>query len=152
MNAPKSPPRLNADLSTAIIAGAEEEAEALGVRVSIAVMDAGGHLLSFLRNSDAPWHTVDIAQDKAYTAVGFGMPTKMLGERIFSAPEAVGQSLILRPRMLLLGGGLPIHMNGVIVGGIGVSGATEEQDIACANAGLRATWLNPADAANPLAV
>lgn len=148
MNVLKSLPRLNAELSTAIIAGAEEEAEVLGVRVSIAVMDAGGHLLSFLRNSDAPWHTVDIAQDKAYTAVGFGMPTRMLGARIFSAPEAVGQSLILRPRMLLLGGGLPIHMDGVIVGGIGVSGATEDQDIACANAGLRAAGVTPVDADN----
>lgn len=109
-----------------------------GWRVSVAVLDGGGHLLAFGRSTGAPLHTIDLAQDKALTAVSFALPTADVGKRLRDAPDHVRQCLMLRPRLVPMGGALPLHLGDRLVGAIGVSGASEEQDCECAMAGYDA--------------
>ncbi|MNY46019.1 hypothetical protein D3C86_1811630 [compost metagenome] len=76
------------------------------------------------------------------TAVSFAMPTADVGKRLRDAPDHVRQCLILRPRLVPMGGALPLHLGGRLVGAIGVSGASEEQDCDCATAGYDAITDN----------
>ncbi|MDO8315178.1 MAG: heme-binding protein [Rugosibacter sp.] len=123
------------------VKAAIEKAVAMGLRVNAAVVDRGGLLVAFLRMPGAPLHSIDIAIDKAYTAAGFGMPTGMWHEALKAHSEAVQQGVPLRPRFTAFGGGLPIIVDGQIIGGIGVSGALEDEDTECAQAGLKALGL-----------
>ncbi|MGU7814795.1 GlcG/HbpS family heme-binding protein [Burkholderia sp. AW49-1] len=117
---------------------AAEAAERLGVRVNVAVVDAAGLLAAFVRMPCAPLHSIDIAIDKAYTAASFGLPTGAWHAALASHSDAVRQGLVLRPRFVAFGGGLPIVDDGALIGGIGVSGGSEAQDVQCARAGLDA--------------
>lgn len=121
---------------------AVQAAEALGVCINVAVVDACGVLASFLRMPGAPLHSVDIAIDKAYTAVSFGLATSQWSEVLQQHSSAVREGLVLRPRFVAFGGGLPVLENGQRIGGIGVSGGSEQQDEACARAGLAALGLS----------
>lgn len=129
----------NITLEAALAAAqaAVRKAESMGVRINVGVVDVGGHLAAFLRMPGAFIQSIDIANDKAYTAAGFGFPTaawmKVTGE-----DEGMKLGFAARPRMVVFGGGLPIRIDGELVGGIGVSGASAEQDEACARAGLEA--------------
>jgi uncharacterized protein GlcG (DUF336 family) len=116
-------------------------AEEAGIAVNVAVVDAGGNLAAFLRMPGAFLHSIDIAIDKAYTAAGFGLPTGAWTEALATHSPAVRQGLPLRPRMVCFGGGLPLHHEGALIGGIGVSGGSELEDEACARAGLAAIGL-----------
>jgi uncharacterized protein GlcG (DUF336 family) len=113
-------------------------AESLGVAVNVAVVDASGTLAAFLRMPGAPLHSVDIAIDKAYTAVSFGLPTHQWDAALQNHSQAVRAGIVLRPRFVAFGGGLPILAGGQRIGAIGVSGGSEEQDQVIAQAGLDA--------------
>lgn len=113
----------------------------IGVRINVAVLDRSGLLVAFLRIPGAPLHSQDIAIDKAYTAVSFGLPTNLWNAELKNHSEGVQKGLVLRPRFTIFGGGLPILANSELIGGIGVSGATEDQDAQCAKAGLIAIGL-----------
>ncbi|RQT02133.1 GlcG/HbpS family heme-binding protein [Burkholderia contaminans] len=117
---------------------AAQAAERLGVRVNVAVVDAAGLLAAFVRMPGAPLHSIDIAIDKAYTAASFGLPTGAWHDALAAHSAAVRQGLVLRPRFVAFGGGLPIVDDGALIGGIGVSGGSETQDERCARAGLDA--------------
>ena len=86
-------------------------------------------------------HGHDIAIDEAYTAAGFGIPTSAWSSALESHSAAARESLPRRPRMVCFGGGLPIRYEGKLVGGIGVSGGSEDEDEGCARAGLAAIGL-----------
>jgi uncharacterized protein GlcG (DUF336 family) len=120
---------------------AADKAEELGVPVNVAVVDGSGLTLAFLRQNGAPLHSVSIAEDKAYTAVSFGLPTAQWHEEVGSVPR-LWDGLTARERFCVLGGGLPIRVEGDLVGGIGVSGGTEEQDEECADAALAVLGLS----------
>ena len=79
---------------------------------------------------------IDIALDKAYTASSFGLPTSQWTEVLKHHSPAVAQGLVARPRFVAFGGGLPIVHQGERIGGIGVSGGSEQQDEEIAQAGL----------------
>ena len=115
-------------------------AEALGIRINVAVTDASGTLAAFLRMPNAFLHSIDIAIDKAYTAASFGFPTSQWPE-ILAGDEALRIGIVHRPRLVVFGGGLPVKEDGALIGGIGVSGGSAEQDEACARAGLEALGL-----------
>ncbi len=115
-----------------------EAASALGVPVNIALVDAAGVLAAFVRMPGAPLHSVDIAIDKAYTAVSFGLPTSQWHAALAEHSAAVREGIVLRPRFVAFGGGLPILEGGVRIGAIGVSGGSEVQDETIARAGLKA--------------
>lgn len=119
-------------------------AEAQGLRINVAVVDTGGVLAGFLRMPGAFLHSVDIAIDKAYTSASFGFATSQWPQ-VLAGDEALRLGLPLRPRLVVFGGGLPIVEpgpdGGALIGGIGVSGGSAEQDEACARAGLAALGL-----------
>lgn len=113
------------------------QADSLGIRVNAAVVDRAGLPIAFLRMSGAPLHSIDIARDKAYTAASFGLSTADW-DQVVGDNNTLREGLAARERLVMLGGGLPIMVAGDCVGGIGVSGGSEEQDEACAQAGLDA--------------
>ncbi|WP_374475844.1 heme-binding protein [Zoogloea sp.] len=112
-------------------------AESIGVRINVAVADSGGNLAGFLRMPGAFLQSIDIAIDKAYTAAGFGFSTKDW-MKLVGHDEGMKLGFSARPRLVVFGGGLPIRAGGVLIGGIGVSGASEAQDEECARAALDA--------------
>lgn len=121
-----------------VLAGALAQAERLGVRVNVAVTDPGGGLLAFARMDGAFAMSGPIAQDKARTVCGFaGLPTDTLYAAIAEEP-AVRDGIALRPGVAAFAGGLGIELAGELVGAIGVSGASAEQDKQVAAAGVAA--------------
>jgi len=134
-------------LTTAAALRAAEAALAravqLGVRVNVCVADAGGHPIAFLRGDGAFLPSGGIARDKAATAAGFGAPTGALYDALAGEP-AVLNGIAQRPGVAAFPGGLPIRAGGELIGGIGVSGASAEQDEDCARAGLAAIGLGDA--------
>ncbi|MDR2324117.1 MAG: heme-binding protein [Acidovorax sp.] len=136
-----SQPVIRTDAALRAVAAAVAKAVELGVRVNVAVVDAAGVQAAFVRMTGAPLHSMDIATDKAYTAVSFGLPTGLWHEALAQHSPAVRQGLALRPRFVGFGGGLPIVVEGARIGGIGVSGGSEQQDEIIAGAGLQALGL-----------
>lgn len=134
-------------LATLDLASAEEvadqalaQAAKAGVKICVAVVDRAGYPLVFKRQQGAPFHSIDIALDKAYTAVSFGFATGKWEKSLAEGSEMLRHGLIRRERFVSFGGGLPIKVDGVRVGAIGISGGSEAQDVAFGEAAL-ATWL-----------
>ena len=115
-----------------VMVAAEAEARKNGWQVVISIVDTGGHLV-MLQRLDAQNASVDIATGKAVTAVNFRRPTKALEDSL--APNGSALRLLALPNVTPLQGGLPIVVDGKIIGGIGVSGVTAAQDEVVAKAG-----------------
>lgn len=128
---------ISAEAAHAAVAAALARATADGCAVVAAVVDAAGELVAFLRAAGAPFHSSGIARDKAYTAASFKMPTAALYDAVGSS-AALRDGIAGRDRLVMFGGGLPVMIGSHLVGGIGVSGASEAMDVAYANAGLAA--------------
>lgn len=124
-------------IQAALAAGANAAGTA-GVAVNIAVVDGGGNLAGFLRMPDAFQASIDIAIDKAWTANSFGMSTADFGRMLDGEAPMVRDGLLRRPRVVAFPGGRPVRHDGKLIGGIGVSGASAEQDDAISMAGLKA--------------
>ncbi|MCM2297631.1 heme-binding protein [Rhodoferax sp.] len=133
---------IDAMAASEAVRAAVAHAALLGIRINVAVVDAGGNLAGFLRMPGAFLHSIDIAIDKAYTAASFGLPTSQWHAALQQHSAAVRDGIVRRPRFVGFGGGLPIVEAGQRLGGIGVSGGSEEQDEACAQAGLAAIGLS----------
>ena len=131
-------PSVSADLARRMIAAAEDKARQIGVAMNIAVVDESGILKAFSRMDGAALLSVQIAQDKAYTAVGFGMPTHGWFDFIKDDPPLAAGAAPGIDRLVIFGGGYPITVDGVVVGAIGVSGGHYSQDQEVAEAGLAA--------------
>lgn len=113
-------------------------AGSLNIRVSLAVVDAGGVLKAFARMDGAEIAGEALAVDKAYTAVAHRTATAELAPLAEPGGELFGLHAAGRGRYVLFGGGLPVVLDGVVVGGLGVSGGSAEQDVQCAEAMLGA--------------
>jgi uncharacterized protein GlcG (DUF336 family) len=135
-------PVVHWEAASAAASAAARWAAENGIKVNIAVVDAGGNLAAFLRMPGAFLHSIEIAIDKAYTAAGFGLPTAAWTEALATHSPAVRAGIPMRPRMVCFGGGLPLKHEGRVIGGIGVSGGSELEDETCAKAGLSAIGLN----------
>lgn len=108
------------------------------LRMNIAVVDPGGALLAFARMDGAFVHSGGIAIDKARTSVGFGgAPTADLYAAL-SAEDAVIRGIANRPGVAAFGGGVPVRVDGRLVGAIGASGGSAEEDAEVAAAGAAA--------------
>jgi uncharacterized protein GlcG (DUF336 family) len=127
---------VSADLARRMITAAEEKARELGIAMNIAVVDESGVLKAFTRMDGAALLSVQIAQDKAYTAVGFGMPTHGWFDFIKDDPPLAAGAPTGIDRLVIFGGGYPITIDGTVVGAIGVSGGHYSQDQEVAEAGL----------------
>lgn len=132
-----------ASLANAVVAAVLQEAAQRGLRLCVAVVDAGGHLLAFSRMQGVPFHVISIAQDKAITAASFGVSTRELAEGLDRHPPETRALFAARPHVVLLGGGVPLTVQGALWGGIGVSGASALDDEACARAALQACVTPP---------
>ncbi|HTR14470.1 MAG TPA: heme-binding protein [Roseiarcus sp.] len=132
------------DVATAekAVAAAAKKAADLNLRMCIAVTDEAGDLKAFARMDGAPKLSIGIAQDKAYTAVSFGMPTHAWFDFIKDDPPLL-HGITHTPRLVVFGGGFPIMLKGEMVGGIGISGGHYTQDMECARAGLEAVGADP---------
>src|SRR3954453_1435493 len=133
---PKS--SISTEAAHRIIEAAEAKAGEIGTPMAIAVVDDGGVLKAFSRMDGAALLSVQVAQDKAYTAVGFAMPTHGWHDFIKDdAPLADGAPTGI-DRLVIFGGGYPTTIDGDLVGAIGVSGGHYSQDQEVAEAGLGA--------------
>lgn len=119
------------------IAAATAKAREIGVPMAISIVDESGTLKAFRRMDGAALLSVDIATNKAYTAVSFGIPTHGWYEFIKNDPPLL-HGIVHTPRLIVFGGGFPIAEDGKTIGGIGVSGGHYEQDMIVAQAGLDA--------------
>lgn len=125
---------LTLEVARRIAAAAEVEAKRHNWAVSIAVLDDAGHLMVFHRMDGAKLVATDIAIRKARTAVYFQGPTKGLEEEVAGGRTA----LLPIEGFMPLEGGIPLMVDGVLVGAVGVSGVTGSQDAQCAQAGANA--------------
>ena len=126
---------LTLDEANRIIQGAIDKARELDIRISVAVCDAGGHLLAFQRMDNAIWAGAYGSQGKAVASVAFGRTSGELTERA-NHPTPRGISAASGDRMIMGQGAVPILRNGVIEGACGVGGGTSQQDEDCARSGV----------------
>jgi uncharacterized protein GlcG (DUF336 family) len=108
----------------------------LGVPMSFAVMDAGGHLLALARMDGAPWISADVAQGKAWTSAAYGVPSAAQKEKMAPMPVfATAVTTMTHGRFTPQTGAVPVYRDGTLLGALGASGGTGEQDEAvCAGA------------------
>lgn len=121
-----------------MIAALEVEAAALRVAMSVAVVDAGDQLVAFARMDGADLVGVRLAQDKAYTALVNRMPTRDLAPLVQPGAEFYGYDSLAARRMIVFAGGMPLERDGILVGAIGVSGGSAEEDQRAVEAAVQA--------------
>ena len=121
-----------------IIEAAEKKAAEIGQPMNIAVADAGGNLVAHVRMDKAWLGSVDISIKKAYTSRAFDIATKDLAGHSQSGGQFFGIHASNGGKIMIFAGGIPIKKNGEVVGAIGVSGGSGEQDHAVAEAGVAA--------------
>lgn len=121
-----------------IIAAAEQKAQEIGQPMNIAVADAGGNLISHVRMDTAWLGSIDISINKAFTARAFDISTKDLATQSQSGGQFFGIHASNGGRVMIFAGGIPLRQDGVVVGAIGVSGGSGEQDHSVAEAGAAA--------------
>jgi uncharacterized protein GlcG (DUF336 family) len=127
-------PVLSVEVAEKMAVACDVYARSHGWKMNIAVLDEGGGLLYFRRDPASYRGSVEISINKAWTATQFGFPTRMWGEAIVKMAEGIQYT----PRLIIFPGGLPIKVGDALVGGLGVSGATGDQDEECAKVGLEA--------------
>jgi uncharacterized protein GlcG (DUF336 family) len=123
---------INLEQAKKVMAGAEAEAKKNSWPVAIVILDSGGQMVMMQRLDNTQWGSVDIAKEKARTAVALRRPTKALQDGIAQG----GSNLrLLSTGFSMLEGGIPLVHEGKIIGSIGVSGVTSQQDAQTAQAG-----------------
>jgi uncharacterized protein GlcG (DUF336 family) len=121
-----------------IIQAAEKKADEIGQPMNIAVVDAGGNLVAHVRMDNAWIGSVDISINKAFTARAFDVATKDLAKLAQPGKDFYGIHVSNHGRIMIFAGGIPLKRDAQVVGGIGVSGGSGEQDQAVAEAGAAA--------------
>jgi uncharacterized protein GlcG (DUF336 family) len=133
---------LTLEIAEELVTAAWRHATELGVSVSIAVVDSGGHLVAFRRMDGAEIAGPTLAVDKAYTAVAQSVSTAELAVLAGPGGPLFGLQANGNGRYVIFGGGVPLHDGPVIVGGVGVSGASAAEDHDCAQAAV--DWFGTA--------
>lgn len=128
---------LTLDAAKKIASGAEAEAKKNNWNVVIAVVDDGGHLMYLQRIDGTQTGSIDVAIGKARTSAAFKRPTKVFDELAKTRPSITSIS----PNAVLLEGGVPVVVGGQMVGAVGVSGVTSQQDAQIAEAGIAALGM-----------
>lgn len=119
-----------------LIAGARAKAQEIGIPMCIAVVDESGQLVAFERMDGGKVTSTTIAIDKAFTAAAAKKPTHEYGASSQPGAPAYGINSAIGGRLMVVGGGIPLVVDGEVVGGIGVSSGTPQQDRECAEAAL----------------
>jgi uncharacterized protein GlcG (DUF336 family) len=130
-------PGLNLTDARRMLEAGLAEAEAIGQPMNVAIVDAGGHLLAFARQDGAIRASIDIAQRKAATSILMEAPTAALMPLVQPGAELYGLEQTAGG-MVVFGGGIPVHREGELVGAVGVSAGSAEQDVRVAEAAAAA--------------
>lgn len=125
-------------VAQAVVEAARAKAEEIGVPMNIAVVDDGNNLTAFARMDGAWLGSIDIAQNKAYTARSFNMSTKELAPLAQPNQPLYGIEASNQGQLIVFAGGIPLEAGGQVVGAVGVSGGSVEQDHEVAEAGVAA--------------
>jgi uncharacterized protein GlcG (DUF336 family) len=120
-------PSITREIVMKMLDAACAKAEELGVAVNVAVVDEGANLKGFVRMDGAPLMSSGIAQNKAYTAAAFGIPTSEWYPLIEKEPSLL-HGIVHTDRLTVFEGGIPLYINNQIAGGVGASGGSAEQD------------------------
>lgn len=129
-------PSITLEHARKISVAAQQEAQKNGWLMVVAIMDAGGHLVLLERMDGAQFGSVQVAQDKALSAVAFRRPTKAFHDMVAAGGE--GLRMLVMSGAVPIDGGLPIIVGGAVIGSVGLSGGTSAQDGQVAQAGLAA--------------
>lgn len=129
-------PALSAAGAAGVLRAAEQKAAEMSVPAVITVVDDSGELQAFLRMDGTPRGAVQWSIDKAVTAASFRTPTHVLDESMQIAPQSALASFMGQPHATLAPAGYPLVVDGIVVGAIGASGGSPEQDQKIAEAGL----------------
>ena len=121
-----------------IIAAAETRADEIGQPMNVAVVDAGGNLVAHERQNGAWIGSVEISISKAWTSRAFDISTKDLGDNAQPTQQFFGIHATNHGRVAIFAGGVPLVRDGAVVGAVGVSGGSGEQDQTVAEAGAAA--------------
>jgi uncharacterized protein GlcG (DUF336 family) len=121
-----------------MIDAVERTARELRVALSVAVVDSGDQLVAFARMDAADLVSIDLARDKAFSALVNRMPTRDLAPLVQPGAEFYGYDSVAGGRMIVFAGGMPLERNGVLVGAVGVSGGDAAQDQQAADAAVAA--------------
>jgi uncharacterized protein GlcG (DUF336 family) len=128
--------RLDADEAQILIEGAAAKAHELGIPMCIAVTDESGHLIKFERMNGGKISSISIAIDKAATGAIARNGTHVYNQLCVPGSPTFGIHITNGGHFSIIGGGLPVHVEGEIVGGVGVSSGTAEQDRICAETAI----------------
>ena len=128
--------RLSLEEAGLLIHGATQKSHEIGVNQVIAVCDESGRLIKFERMDGGKVTSIAIAIDKAFTGAGARQGTHVYNELCHPGKPTFGIHVTNEGHFCVIGGGLPVTVDGAVVGGIGVSSGTAEQDVVCAKAGL----------------
>ena len=131
---PSYGPSISLEQARKVSAAAQTEALRNGWCMVVAIMDSGGHLVLLERMDNAQFGSVQVAQDKARSAVAFRRPTKAFHDMVAAGGEGV--RMLAMSGAVPIDGGLPIIVGGSVIGSIGISGGTSAQDGQVAAAGL----------------
>lgn len=129
---------LTLDDARRVSAAAEKKATELGVAATVTIVDSGGYVRTQNRMDGARFGTVSVSTSKAFTAVAIGAPTSVLTDLTQPGQEIFGYADAAAGRIAIFGGGSPLVRDGEIVGAIGISGGSVQQDQAMAEAGAAA--------------
>lgn len=128
--------RLSIEDARLLIDGAREKATEIGIPMCIAIVDESGQLIAFERMDGGKVTSAIIAQDKAFTAAGARKATHEYNKACQPGNLVFGIHTAIGGRLCVVGGGFPVSVNGEVVGGIGLSSGTPQQDMDCAQAGI----------------
>lgn len=129
---------LTLETARRILAAAEKKADEIGQPMNVAVVDEGGNLLAFERMANAWLGSIDISMKKAWTSRAFDIATGDLAKHSQSGGQFFGIHASNDGKVMIFAGGVPLKQDGKVVGAVGVSGGSGEQDQAVAEAGAAA--------------
>jgi uncharacterized protein GlcG (DUF336 family) len=134
---------LTLDDATSLTTAARSAADEIGVPMSFAVMDAGGHLLAFVRLDGAPWVSADVAQGKAWTSAAYGVPSAAQKDKMEPMPNfATAVTAMTHGRFTPQTGAVPVYRDGTLLGALGASGGTGDQDEAACKSAVSQAGLS----------
>ncbi|MFB5283717.1 heme-binding protein [Peribacillus asahii] len=129
--------QINLELAKKLIESAEKEANEIKVPMVISIVDEGGNFIACHRMDNALLVSIDIAQNKAWTSVAMKMPTADLAQAAGAGKELYGINTTNNGRVVVFGGGIPLWKDGQVIGAVGVSGGSVEQDIQVAQSAVQ---------------
>lgn len=133
---------LTSDQALSLLAAARSESDQLGIPMSFAVTDPYGHLVALVRMDGAPWISAEVAQGKAWTAAAYGMPSAGQKSKMDPLPNfATALTAMTHGRFTPQPGAVPVFDGGRLVGALGASGGTGQQDEDVCTAAVRAAGL-----------